>query len=149
VPVDTTEFLILDLSGGIPVAGSLAAAEVLPASQTSRFSTLSYSRFVVTIDLTAAGAATLLYMGVRTSGQANPLVSAVSNWSYYAIDDITPSTGVSNTPPYQIDIPFPSNPVRRYTRSFRVWGSWASAVIWANGAGATGLVYAQRFPLGS
>jgi len=143
---DATELLVLDATAvDLAVAADLAAAEVLAAAQVPAFEVGAFSRYVVTVELVAAGAATTLYLGARQSGKASPLVASVPDWSYYAIDNIDPLTGVSTTPPYQIDIPLPANPLRRYTRSFRVWGTWAGPIVWADGAGARGYVYAQRF----
>lgn len=144
VPNDAVEFMILDRSAAdILNAATLALAEVNAAAQAASFGLVGYGRFVVTIDLTTVGAATTLFVGARQSGKAAPVVGTVADWSYYAIDNIDRSTGISATQPYQINIPV--NGVRRYTRSFQTWGGFGAPVIWCNGAGARGIVYAQRF----
>lgn len=144
VTSDPLEFLILDRTAAdFANAANLAAAQALAAAQTALFSTSGWTRFVVTVDITIVAASTALNIAARSSGKAVPLVTVPADWSYFAIDNIDEATGISTTPSYQITVPTPA--VGRYTRSFLVWGSQASAVVWVNGAGTRGNVYAQRF----
>ena len=144
VPIDPLEFLILDRTAAdFANAANLAAAQALAAAQTALFSTSGWTRFTVTTEITIIGASTALNIAARSSGKAVPLVTVPTDWSYYAVDDIDYATGISTTPSYQITVPTPA--VGRYTRDLLVWGSNASAVIWVNGAGTRGNVYAQRF----
>jgi hypothetical protein len=144
VPNDLVEFQILDRSGAdILNAATRAIAEANAAAQATAFSTFNYTRFVITIDLTVVGTATILYIGERVSGEAAPNIATLGDWSYFNVDDIENTTGISTTPAYQINIPVDG--ARKYTRSFRTWGSWAAPIVWCNGANARGIVYAQRF----
>lgn len=144
VPSDPVEFQILDRSAAdIVNVANLALAEVQAGAQASAFASRNYGRYVITVDLTVVGAATELYVAARSSGKAAPLVNVPADWSYFSVDDIDRTTGESTTPPYVIAIPLAG--VRRYTHSFRVWGSLSSGIVWCNGAGARGIVYAQRF----
>ena len=140
---DQVEVAVLDRSGGdISTAANRGAAESDASAQTSSVFAVGYSQVALTIDLTTVGSATTLYVAFRSSGMETPGVDTASDWSYYAIDDIDKATGVSATQPYEIEIPVDG--VRRYTRMVPVWGSHVSALVWADGAGARGIVYAQR-----
>lgn len=144
VPTDTVEFQILDRSAAdFANLASLALAEADATARTNSFSTIGYSRFAITIDVTTAGAPTTLFMAPRVSGKAAPAIGTTADWSYEAVDNIDRSTGISSTQVYQVNIP--ANGVRRFTRNFRTWGSFAMAVVWVNGANCRGRVYAQRF----
>ncbi len=144
VPFDTVEFQILDRSAGdFANLATLALAEADATARSNSFLTVGYSRFAITIDVTTAGAPTVLYMAPRVSGKAAPAIATTADWSYEAVDNIDRSTGISTTQVYQVNIP--ANGVRRFTRNFRTWGSFAMAVVWVNGAGCRGKVYAQRF----
>jgi hypothetical protein len=79
----------------------------------------------------------------RFSGDAAPDVTAPEEWGLLCVDNIDPATGVSLVMPYQATITL-SGVGRYLLRIDQISGSHGSAIVWTDGAGATGSVSFQR-----
>ena len=141
------ERLVLDrtaLTSFFVVAANYAAAvAVADCISTVVVDMDGRNRLDVTVEVTALGSMTTMFVAVRSSGKARPDLGTDSDWSRMnRVPVVNTTTGVDASVPALASITVTAT--GRHTISLPVSNRYVSAVVWTDGANGQGNVYMYR-----
>jgi hypothetical protein len=132
------------LSGSFPLEADYLAAEANPQCLTASQVLLGARQIDYFVQVRDPGAATELRVKFRYSYLLAPDVADINVWGYVRVDNIDPVTGFSLTKGYEAVIDITNAPRTYLLRIVQISGVAISGVVWANGLGAIGMVFACR-----
>jgi len=135
-----------------PEAAGIITAETTAGCQTASLTVLGVRQLDVFVDVTANAGAANLYIKFRFSDKQTADVTLPLEWGFVMVDSIDAATGISSVQEYLVKVPLDTVngtantdlPRRYVTRVNEISGIFASAIIWADGAGTVASVAVVR-----
>lgn len=144
---DSVEILVLDEVGGalVNVATYVLAAAQADARGDLALDVLGYSNMEITLEVIVVGAASNVFIAIRSSMLPNPDLSNDAQWSRMVrTPAVAATTGVDTSQALEDKIPLTSGTQPRRVITRPITGRFVSVIVWADGANCEARVYMRR-----
>lgn len=144
---DSVDILVLDKVGAALVNTTTYSLAVADADSRGDLAldVLGYSNMEITLEVTAVGAATFVFIAIRSSMLPNPDLTNDAQWARMVrTESVVAGTGVDTSQGLEDKIPLTSGTQPRRVITRPITGRFVSVIVWADGVNCEARVYMRR-----